>query len=332
VPGTATHTSIYSAGAWPAIELPHNFSFVLNVSRLVVQAPVVTAMLAPGHELRKATQAEVLAIKEVLTKLAAITNWFRWEADPVKEGTKTSWPRIAEDRWRYFVITFEGSNATAAEIKRTLCIAPSELKIGFTLMRRAFPSKITPTLVYHGARLFTQAHAAANGHLPFLDITNSDVEAISALHYRIRAYDQTTININRLMDQVLDLDALPYESPLTFLGYFAILESVLTHNPKPTDTIDSITRQVKQKVLLLNNRWQPRLDYSQFGASKPDAVWSKMYSYRSCLAHGGMPDFKGDLQLLGDRDGALNLLKQAVKGVLRQALIEPQLILDLRNC
>jgi hypothetical protein len=289
-------------------------------------------MLAPGHELRKATQAEVLAIKEVLTKLAAITNWFRWEADPVKEGTKTSWPRIAEDRWRYFVITFEGSNATAAEIERTLCIAPSELKIGFTLMRRAFPSKITPTLVYHGARLFTQAHAAANGHLPFLDITNSDVEAISALHYRIRAYDQATIDINRLMDQVLDLDALPCDAPLTFLGYFAILESVLTHNPKPTDTIDSITRQVKQKVLLLNNRWQPCLDYSQFGASKPDAVWSKMYSYRSCLAHGGMPDFKGDLQLLGDRDGALNLLKQAVKGVLRQALIEPQLILDLRNC
>jgi len=107
---------------------------------------------------------------------------------------------------------------------------------------------------------------------------------------------------------------------------------LLTHQPKKTDTIDSITRQVKQKVLLLDNRWEPRIDYSAFAECKPDKIWSKMYDYRSCLAHGANPDFKKDLHQLGDPDRPLKLLKQTVKSVLRQAVIEPQLILDLRNC
>ncbi len=140
------------------------------------------------------------------------------------------------------------------------------------------------------------------------------------------------MNLKHLTEQLLDLDALPYKSPLLFLGYFAILESLLTHQPKQTDTIDSITRQVKQKVMLLDNRWQPRIDYSQFGGNKPETIWTTMYSYRSCLAHGREPDFKGNLQLLGNTDRALELLKQTVKSVLRQALLEPQLILDLQNC
>jgi hypothetical protein len=76
------------------------------------------------------------------------------------------------------------------------------------------------------------------------------------------------------------------------------MESLITHPPRPTDTIDSITRQVKQKVMLLDNRWQPRIDYRSFGENRPDTIWKTMYSYRSCLAHGAKPDFKGDLQLL----------------------------------
>ena len=57
-----------------------------------------------------------------------------------------------------------------------------------------------------------------------------------------------------------------------------------------------------------------------------------MYAYRSSLAHGAEPDFKKGLRILGDAGRALKLLKQTVKGALRQTLIEPQLILDLRNC
>jgi hypothetical protein len=237
------------------------------------------------------------------------------------------------------VIGFEGSNSTIAEIERALCITPFELKIGFTLLQEVFPGNIRPMLIYHPARLFSLVRSTREGKvhflegaLPFLDVTPAVVENIILLSNQIRTCGQSVVNLKYFIAQMLDLDALPHESPLLFLGYFAILESLITHQPRPTDTIDSITRQVKQKVMLLDNRWQPRIDYRPFGENKPDTIWKIMYSYRSCLAHGAKPDFKGDLQLLGDPDRALNPLKQTVKGILRQALIEPQLILDLRNC
>ncbi len=47
------------------------------------------------------------------------------------------------------------------------------------------------------------------------------------------------------------LKALPHFSPLRFLGYFAMLESLLTHAPNPSDPYDSITRQVQKRRALL---------------------------------------------------------------------------------
>ena len=324
-PGNA----VYGRGARPALEVGHNFSFVLNISRLVDQA---TFAVAPGHELRRATKEEVAAIKDVLTNYTVQPYFFPWQGgEPVREGGHTSVSYLPEDQWRYFVIAFEGSNSTIAEIERALCIAPFELKIGFTLLNEVHPS-LGPALIYQPARLFSQARGIELNKLSFLDLTSADLEHIGTLFDQIRSCDENLINLKRITEQMLDLDTLPYDSQLLFLGYFAILESLLTHQPRETDTIDSITRQVKQKVMVLDNRWRPRIDYSPFQGSKPEKIWTTMYAYRSSLAHGGDPDFKKDLHLLGDHDRALNFLKQVVRGVLRQALIEPQLILDLRNC
>ena len=125
---------------------------------------------------------------------------------------------------------------------------------------------------------------------------------------------------------------LPPFSPLQILGYFAILESILTRQPNPDDRYDSITRQITQKLALLNRRWYPALDYTNFGKATHDKVWSKMYAYRSAIAHGTTPDFKSQLSALGTADNANILIGDAVKQTIRQALMEPELLADLHNC
>ncbi len=149
---------------------------------------------------------------------------------------------------------------------------------------------------------------------------------------RLRQNDDHVGGIRIIANQLRQLKALQHDSPLRFLGYFAVLESLLTHPPKPSDPYDSITRQVKKKIALLNNRWNPRIDYGPFGGLKPDAVWAKMYAYRSRLAHGGKADFSRELARLGNHEQALKLIKETVKAVIRQALVEPRLLLDLRDC
>jgi hypothetical protein len=329
-----TFGTIFMEGVRPSLQLGHSFSFVLNISRIVGQSAEAGLTIAPGHTLRKANMTEIVAIKDVLTSCTGITSWSAWEGGETirNENNSTSRVRLPEDQWRYFVIEFKGTNETINEIERTLCITPLELKIGFTLLHRVFPSKHTPMLIYSAGRLFSQAQRTYADKIPFFDVTSAVAENIAFLRDTVQSCDQKLVNLRRITEQLLELDALPSDSPLLFLGYFAILESLLTHQPDPKDTIDSITRQVRRKIILLDNRWQPRIDYSQLPQSEPETIWTKMYSYRSCLAHGSDPDFKNKLQLLVDTDSALTLLKQTVKGVLRQALTEPQLIVDLRNC
>ena len=58
-----------------------------------------------------------------------------------------------------------------------------------------------------------------------------------------------------------------------------------------------------------------------------------MYAYRSAVAHGGIPNFtRGDLAGLKSPNQALKLLKESTKALIRHALSEPQLIVDLRDC
>jgi hypothetical protein len=164
-------------------------------------------------------------------------------------------------------------------------------------------------------------------------ITPSDAEQISTLFSALKSHDQRLVQMERIASQLLELEELRPGSTSQFLAYFVILESLLTHKPDPKDPYDSITRQVKNKVALLDHRWSPRLDYAEFAGTNADTVWKKMYHYRSILAHGDAPDFSGgELKALGSHGNAMALLKLTVKATARLALTEPQLLADLKNC
>jgi len=58
-----------------------------------------------------------------------------------------------------------------------------------------------------------------------------------------------------------------------------------------------------------------------------------MYSYGSSIAHGDHFDFKQKrFDLLKSHRHALKLINETTKAVLRQALEEPRLVVDLKNC
>jgi hypothetical protein len=125
---------------------------------------------------------------------------------------------------------------------------------------------------------------------------------------------------------------LPRRSRYCALWYFIILELLLTHNPN-TDH-DGLTHQVRTKMPLLARRFQRPLDVASFFGSsmRPDKLWNALYSYRSSLAHGGNPSFAKELKSLKDDQAVLQFMKCAVKLLILQAVTEPQLISDLKNC
>ena len=149
-------------------------------------------------------------------------------------------------------------------------VSHQELKTGFAVVTHITGGQPLWGLLCHPGRLFhllddTRWHPVFFEGGPVTDIeaiTATGVVAAEAAcglqvfatrHQRSvrRRGPGCLIDVKRVARQLQDLEPLPHYSPLRFLGYFAILESLLTHPPKLTDPYDSITRQVKKQVSLL---------------------------------------------------------------------------------
>lgn len=157
---------------------------------------------------------------------------------------------------------------------------------------------------------------------------------IKEIYILLRNMDRETKSITRALKELDELEYLPPHSKLKTLGYFAIIESILTHNPNTTDSGDSISRQLKAKIPLLNNRFARSIDFSDsFGNESVEKVIAKLYSYRSKIAHGATVNFEsGQLQSLKSHKDTQNFIKQLTKKIIIHALTEPQLVIDLQKC
>jgi len=312
----------------------NSFAFVVNVASL--EADSFT--LASGQVLRRAQEDEIAVIKATIDRfnggLHSFVGFSPWEGKlPFIAGRRIE--SLPEPEWRYFVIAFEGSHETLIDIQQASDLSSTELEIGFAVLF-TFPGS-TGGFVFHPGRLFQaleDCNQAAYGLnlQALIHVSEAVAQDIATLCVKLRSADRRLIDVKALASRIGDLKLLPSRSPLRFLGYFAILESVLSHPPKLSDPYDFIMRQVKTKIAFLNNRFDRKLDYSRFSGAPAETIWTKMYTYRNLLAQGTMPTFDGELAILASDAQALGLLKRTLKAILRQALIEPQLLLDLKDC
>jgi hypothetical protein len=317
----------------PGTKTPQPFAFVLNISRLVGGSSLE---IIPGRVLRRANDEEIKFTKEVIKSLFADhSSGGLWETRGPKPG-QSKFVKLPRRQWRYFVIEFGGGNQEVELLEKALSIAPCSLDVGFILSIASSRGKKLPVCLYSQPRLFQSLSAMsyAAGSVSGLTkaVTKSDAEQVREIYLKLEKHDNLILDLDKVFKLVFELMDLPRFSPLQILGYFAVLESILTHAPNPEDRYDSITRQIKQKLALLNKRWTPPLDYSAFSALPHDRVWSKMYAYRSAIAHGATPNFVGELSALGKAESANLLISETVRKTICQALEEPQLLADLQNC
>jgi hypothetical protein len=313
--------------------------------------------LGPGFHLRRATADEIIEIKKTLNTLPVSDiagSLFSfpnlWER-PWPHGNQLPATPLPAAEWRYFVIA---SPSPCQPLLWQLCeildLVPTELEVGFMRtyhpspplppeaakiisdLARRFPNLVGGALTFEPDRLFQFIRQSHQTERLFVEIGREQAEQIAHIRSLTQQNDAKLIDFNGYISQLSALKGLPRDSPLRFLGYFALLEALLTHAPVPTDPYDSITRQIKKKLTLLERRLLYPIDYSGFSAEKHERIWAKMYDYRSKVAHGGKPNFTNEHKLLKSHECALNLVRETAKAVITQALREPQLILDLREC
>ncbi len=138
----------------------------------------------------------------------------------------------------------------------------------------------------------------------------------------------------------LSLDNLPDSAPLKILGYFSVIEGLLSHSPQPQDRVDSIQRQLIRNINLLNNRLKKigrAIDLTAFGEAKIEKVLGKFYGYRSAVAHGGTVDGAlADIAKITtspskkDQLWVHDWVRELTKKLVLAALVEPELVRDLK--
>ncbi|HSF29846.1 MAG TPA: hypothetical protein VLK82_05145 [Candidatus Tectomicrobia bacterium] len=323
------------------------FALLANVRRITADAPYE---VAPNVFLRKATSAEAITLRELITltsfnlshsTLSSIG--FRnpyetsCEATVIETGvTSRKTYTLPEVEWRYHVADFEGTNDILYRFVETTMLTPWRLHLGVAVLdgsggRGQFAIVSDPA----------QDRAIAEANMEddvLLTLGLPELDELRYVYSKTEAHSDSRVNLHDAMQRFAQLDTIPAPNALLFLGYISILESLLTHKPDPKDPYDSLTRQVRQKMLLLGKRFARPLPYeSCFGldlnhAAKIAKIWTKLYDYRSSLAHGGHADFKQRLQLLKSPSAALDFIKVATVSTMRQALEEPDLVADLRAC
>jgi hypothetical protein len=289
---------------------PLHYGFVMNLGG--IEEPNGYE-LARGHHLRRAAPVEAALIHGILPTMPS------------------PWSRIHNHLWptnnSVFVIEIQGDlqlNLQPDPLHSALDLAPTELEIGFMFGRNM---SWQPDHFYQTLRQIQD-----RGPDALVQLSTADAAEIARIHTLVTAQAREPLFPAAQIQNISELKTLPHNSPLRLLGYFAVLEAMLTHVPKPEDRYDSITRQIKKKLSLLNSRLSRPIDYSPFGKEEPEKVWAEMYGYRSTVAHGGTPDFKKKHRTLRSLDCALNLVKETVKAVITHALREPELVRDLREC
>lgn len=304
------------------------YALLANVGSVAVEREVV-----PGAVIRRGTSEEIAVIRLVLRQHVYTSSHLRpphetkLERREVAPGqVHSTWEPLPPEQWRYTVLRFTGTNAVPFALATASLLTSKQLEVGVDVTLGTMRS-ISPGFSLRFIETAMQDDGA------FLHLDEADLADLADVHARFARHDESVYPLRRIVSDFGELRALPRHSHWPFLGYFALLETMLTHQPRQSDPYESLTRQVRTKMTLLTRRFRTPLAFDDFGDTPPETVWSKLYALRSRIAHGAQPDFtSGELRLLGDMTKATRFVWGATWRVMRQALDEPALLADLKNC
>jgi hypothetical protein len=243
--------------------------------------------------------------------------------------TIDSVPREKED-WLYSVVKFKSEPNTLESPSKEL----HDLGLAALIGEKDFPILHN---FYSRLKFGWGNNLEAIAHLEniFLDDdvylwTKSDLLQLKKNYNDVQKVKDNFVDIYHSLNLYSSLPKLAGYNELICLGLFSTIESVLTHNPK--SGTDSIGHQIRSKIKLLSNRFDKAIDYSKFESIPVDTLWKKLYDFRSRIAHGGKINFDKEFKILISSYDVQIFLNTFLRTLLRNALVEPQLYIDLKEC
>lgn len=318
--------------------LDSGYAFIKTFLNIKGEMPIE---IIPDHSIRKATKDEIDYIKSHISKSLYVTPPLLYDTLVITTKTNDNptsfrFEQLPENEWKYYVLAFNGTNNLVHEIEKIGYLFPYGLEFAFEIYFEEKNQKGNiigwqplplHIIEYYNSMRYTEIEAT--------NINSLELSQLSKyMEFHNSAKDEYP-DITTTLKNFYDLRRLTKTTTLITIGYFSVLESLITHQPKSTDTIDSIRRQVSMKMILLRKKFNKEIECSKyFDEMGEKKAWLKLYDYRSAIAHGRNPNVEDDTDFvaLKNRDNINKFLKDSIKELLLLSLREPEFITDLKNC
>ncbi len=309
-----------------------SFAFVINKINVQANLPFE---IVPKHFFQRADAKQVETIKKRLRLFGSSERhdgvYERIDVsvgNPQAGNVRTE--NLPQESWRYWVVTFEGTSSAIPDIEVAFSLLRNEVRFGFTHLAIEGGGQ---GLTWSSGPMSIYTNQLAYFEWPEPTIVESELRDVTANYSTLMAMKEQFPNIYQAAHRFHQLKNIPEFNHFLVIGYFSVIESLITHAPELTEPMDSLTHQVKTKMNLLIKKFQRPLVYGDyFKITDGDKVWTRLYGYRSKLAHGDTADFNNQFKDLKSPKDAMRFLNEAAKLLILYAMREPQLITDLKKC
>lgn len=293
--------------------------------------------LIENHTFRRAKTEEIDAIRSTVKKYTTNppANYrppYEVAYTTTTDGSSTSYKKelLSESKWKYWVIEYSGYNHEFIYIDKAFLLLWDTLEIDIHLTY--IKGNIHIRTVNEQGMLKKAHDRKLNLDKPVI-INTSEIKKLEDIINRIKGIDSQYRFLHTALGKFYDLRAIPEQSDLLIVGYFSIIESLVTHSPRLKESLDSISHQLANKLILLFKRFPKEVKYSDyFENTDPVKIWKKLYSYRSNIAHGNIVSFSNEHQVLKSIGNIKIFLETVIKSLLLLALEETEFVSDLKKC
>lgn len=298
--------------------------------------------LGHGLALRRATQQELQekSVASMFSQWSQVRGlWGHLQQRmPPKTNSYSHEIQLPPEQWRHAVVECRDPKLFSWDVDLAFSLSKAELRMGYIVSSNG-QFRSSPYLAFQRLHVrsplgggFVEHDLPALRDLP--EIKENVDYVLTSLSNGFPTELRNVIHIFSSIDELAD------SSLLKALGYFSVIEGLLSHSPLPTDRMDSIQRQLVRNINLLNNRLEKvnrQLPFADFGKTSVNKILEKMYAFRSAIAHGGSIEQPlREIDKLRPGSSTTNhlwvhdWLRQATKRLILAAIIEPDLVADLK--
>lgn len=316
------------------------FAFVINHLEIQFDLPIE---ITSGYKFQRANESQIDEFRDYVKNLIGFTPHSNIDELPyersyekcgksVRDTDTYALRPLERDKWKYYIIEIELSEMPEDkffDLQLSSNISDSELVFDSFIYIAGEKNR-----TYYKYPNVLQRFFVDNGLLPPQSIKQENIQQIGSLYNLLKKTEREYGFIKKAITIFDSLRNTSIRDDLGILGLFIVIESLVTHKPGKIETYDSLIQQVSTKVPLISHRFKDSdVKCSEFFMDADEkTIWKKLYSYRSNIAHGRGSEVDASLQILKDKSNVFKFLQKITKHLIVQALIEPQLISDLRNC